>query len=329
MAPPLFSIVIPTYNRARRAVAAVRSALWQTDPGFECLVVDDGSADDTRARLEPLSGPRLRLFFNAVNRGQHVCRNQAIREAKGEWIAFLDSDDLFLPRRLERVRAAIEARPDVGFWFTNAYVHRYGRIVGTLFDPARAIPEGRVPGYYAVGDERLPYVTSVVVVRREAFLKTGFFREDLKFLEDTELYARMLEGGLKVGALREPSVVRFLHEGNITQGHLIGYAEALEALESASTPPEAAARLKARFARQGAEYLLKALQPEAARAFLLREAGPAARSSPLYAKTFIPAPALRAAKALRRGWLMLRHHPAFASRELREVQRLIDPLLDA
>lgn len=326
---PFFSIVIPTYKRARQVTAAVRSALWQTEKDFECLVVDDGSKDDTQAKLEAIDDPRLRCFFNADNKGQHASRNQAIREAKGEWIAFLDNDDLYLPRRLEAVKAAIMDRPDVGFWFTNAYVHRYGRIVGTLFDPARPITEGKVPGYYAVGDEHLPYVTTVVVVRREAFLKTGFFREDLKMLEDTELYARMIGGGLQVGVVREPLAVRTLHEGNFTHAHRIGYIESLEALKGSGAPPETAARIREKSIWEGADYFLKSLKPGVAREFLLKEAGPGARFSLLYAKTFIPEPALRAAKALRKGYLMLRHHPAFASRELREVHRLIDPLLNA
>jgi glycosyltransferase involved in cell wall biosynthesis len=329
MTAPFFSIVCPNYSRARQVCAAVRSALWQTCPDFEMIVVDDGSKDDSAARLSAIKDPRLKLLLNKTNAGQHAARNQAIKAARGEWIAFLDNDDLYLPRRLETMRREIERRPEVGFWFSNAYVHRYGRIVGTLFDPRREIPQGKVPGYYAVGDRFLPYVTTVVVVRRAAFEKTGYFRTDLKMLEDTELYARMLEGGLPVGAVREPLAVRTLHEGNFTRAHKLGFVESIEALKNSNPPPDVEAGIRRRFVEDGAVYFLKSGEPELARELLLKELGEEAKSSPLYLRTFIPAPALKAAKALRKGWLRLRHHPALASRELKEVYRLIDPLLSA
>ncbi len=328
MASPFFSIVCPNYSRARQVVAAVRSALWQTETDFEMIVVDDGSKDDSQARLAEIKDPRLKCIFNSTNGGQHAARNQAIKSARGEWIAFLDNDDLYLPRRLEVMRAAITARPETGFWFSNAYVHRYGRIVGTLFDPKRAIPEGRVPGYYAVGDEYLPYVTTVVVVRRSAFEKTGYFRQDLKMLEDTELYTRMIGGGLQVGVVREPLAVRTLHEGNFTRAHQIGFVESLEALKAAQAPPEVTARIHEKFAWDGARYFLKSGQPASRASFCSRRSGPQSKSSLLYAETYIPEGALKAAKAARKAFLRLRHHPAFASRELREVSRLISPLLD-
>ena len=327
MTTPLFSIVIPTYNRARQVVAAVKSALWQTDADFECLVVDDGSRDDTQVRLEQIKDPRLKCAFNKVNKGQHASRNQAIRSAKGEWIAFLDNDDLFLPGRLAAVRATIAGRPSVGFWFTNAYIHRYDRIIGTLFDPARDIPEGRLPGHYALGDTYLPYVTTAVVVRRDAFLKTGFFREDLRMLEDTELYTRMIGGGLEVGALREPSAVRFLHEGNFTQDHRLGFVESVEALKAAGLPAETVAVLRNNFSCDGAEYFWKSLRPALARELLLNEVGPGARGSLFYCKTFIPTPFLRLSKAARKAYLQVRHQPLLSPPDVREVYRLIAPLL--
>lgn len=317
--------MIPTYNRAKRVAAAVRSVLAQTERNWECFVVDDGSTDDTKAALAGFADQRLRLIFNEKNRGQHACRNHAIRLAKAPWISFLDSDDLFLPERLVTLRRAIESRPAAGFWFTNAYVWRFGRIVGTLFDPGRALPQGKVPGWYAVGDEFLPYVTSTVVVRREAFEKTGFFREDLRILEDTELYGRMLGQGLEVAALGQPTVVRFLHEAQITRDHRKDFEESMEALRSSGAPPEQAARVRAKVAREVAEYLWRDLQPAAARELLSREL-PAERGC-AYWKTYVPAAALAPLKAARAGWLRLRHHPALASAREREVARWVESVL--
>jgi glycosyltransferase involved in cell wall biosynthesis len=327
LSEPLFSVVLPTFNRAASAAAAVRSVLAQTDARWECLVVDDGSTDDTRKTLSKFSDPRLRFFWNEKNRGQHACRNQAIRAARGEWIAFLDSDDLFLPRRLESLAAALAARPGAGFWFTNAYVQRWGRLIGRLFEPTREIPEGKVPGWYAVGDGRLPYVTTMVCVRRGAFEKTGFFREDLRILEDTELYARMFRDGLEVGVLREPLAVRFLHEGQITRDHERDFLESMEALRASGAPSDAAAALRAKVAREVAGYLWRALKPAAARRLLETELGAEARATALWWATWIPPALLIPARVARKAFLRLRWG-AFAPPEFRAAQAVVDGLLN-
>lgn len=326
MSAPLFSVVMPTYRRAASTAAAVRSVLAQTDGRWECLVVDDGSGDGTRAALSGFTDPRLRFFWNERNRGQHACRNQAIREARGEWIAFLDSDDLFLPERLARLAAAIASRPSAGFWFTNAWVHRWDRLIGLLFDPSREIPEGKVPGWYAVGDRWLPYVTTMVCVRKSAFEKTGFFREDLRILEDTELYARMFAGGLEVGVLREPLAVRFIHEGQITRDHQRDFLESMEALKNSGAPAEIAAAHRVRVAREVAGYLWKSLKPAEARALLEKELGASVRSTALWWATFVPPALLSPARSAREALMRLRWGP-FAPREAQETLRLVNDLL--
>jgi glycosyltransferase involved in cell wall biosynthesis len=319
---PFFSVVVPTYNRAGQVAAAVRSVLAQTDRDFECLVVDDGSTDGTREVLSRFDDTRLKLIFNEKNRGQHACRNQAIRLAEGEWIAFLDSDDVFLPARLAALRLNIHQQPLTGFLFTNAYIHRYGRIIGLLFDPARDIPEGVVPGYYAVGDAFLPYVTTMVAIRREAFARFGYFREDLRILEDTELYARMLDGGLEVGALRQPLAVRFLHEGQITRDHLKDFEESMIALNSSGAPPEQMIRVRLKVAAEVAEYLWRSGRSDEARDLWRRELG--SMPLPFFLKTALPGPALGLLRQARRLYLSARFHPAMAPQEYRNIATLVD-----
>ncbi len=323
-AAPLFSVVLPTYNRAKSVAAAVRSVIAQTEADFECLLVDDGSTDDTRRELSAFSDPRLRTWFNAANRGQHACRNQAIREARGSWIAFLDSDDLYLPGRLEALKSAIASAPEIDFWFTNAYVHRYGRVIGTLFPRSRPLPRGAVPGYYAVGDEHLPYVTSTVVLRRSLFDQVGFFREDLRILEDTELYARMFLGGAKVAGLGEPSAVRFLHEGQITRDYIRDFIESAEAIRSAQPPPATALRLRRKIALENATYLWKALQPTPARRLLIQEWGPSVKIRWAYIRTFLPIDFLGLLRGMRRLWLGARYHPLLAPSEFNRISKLIE-----
>lgn len=99
----LVSIVMPSYNTARYIAAAVGSVMAQTYGDWELIIVDDNSTDDTDAAVAPfLSDPRIRYLKNECNSGAALSRNRALREAGGRWIAFLDSDDLWAPDKLEK-----------------------------------------------------------------------------------------------------------------------------------------------------------------------------------------------------------------------------------
>lgn len=98
----LVSIIMPSYNTANYIAASIQSVLDQTYPNWELLLVDDCSTDDTDAVVAPfLSDARIRYLKNERNSGAAISRNRALREAKGRWIAFLDSDDLWYPTKLE------------------------------------------------------------------------------------------------------------------------------------------------------------------------------------------------------------------------------------
>ena len=105
----LVSIIMPSYNTAQYIADSIRSVQAQTYENWELLIVDDCSTDDTDGVVTSfLSDPRIRYLKNAVNSGAAVSRNYALREANGRWIAFLDSDDLWFPEKLERQLAFME-----------------------------------------------------------------------------------------------------------------------------------------------------------------------------------------------------------------------------
>ncbi len=106
------SVIIPTYNRAALVAEAVASVLAQTWRDFEVLVVDDGSTDGTIEALAPYAS-RLRLLRRESRGGVSAARNTGIKAARGEWLAFLDSDDLWLPEKLSRQMAYLAAHPDL------------------------------------------------------------------------------------------------------------------------------------------------------------------------------------------------------------------------
>src|SRR5580698_5910388 len=97
---PKVSVVIPRYNRAAEVPKAIKSALAQTVSDLEVIVVDDGSSDDTGKILEKAFGNRIR-YYAQENQGASVARNRGVEEARGEWIAFLDSDDYWDREKLE------------------------------------------------------------------------------------------------------------------------------------------------------------------------------------------------------------------------------------
>jgi glycosyltransferase involved in cell wall biosynthesis len=125
---PLISIVIPAYNRADKIEASIKSVQDQTYPHWEIIVSDDGSKDNTKAVVEKamVRDHRIQLISREKNAGAQAARNAGIRASKGEWIAFLDSDDQWLPDSLER-RLKIAMRENVPVVHSNAYILHPGR----------------------------------------------------------------------------------------------------------------------------------------------------------------------------------------------------------
>jgi glycosyltransferase involved in cell wall biosynthesis len=115
---PVVSVVVPTYNRAACIGASVGSLLAQTGVDFEVVVVDDGSTDDTRARLDAIADPRLRVI-TAPHGGVAAARNAGVAACRGRYVAFHDSDDEALPGRLARPVEVLAARPELGLVIMN------------------------------------------------------------------------------------------------------------------------------------------------------------------------------------------------------------------
>lgn len=111
----LVSIIMPSYNTAPYIKETIQSVLNQTYEDWELLIVDDCSTDNTDEVLDEIHDPRIRIFKNECNSGAAVSRNRALREAKGQWIAYLDSDDLWMPEKLEK---QIEFMESHGYTFS-------------------------------------------------------------------------------------------------------------------------------------------------------------------------------------------------------------------
>jgi glycosyltransferase involved in cell wall biosynthesis len=181
------SVVIPTYNAAELVCETVRSALAQTAPPAEVIVIDDGSSDDTRQRLASFGKP-VRYIYQE-NQGVSAARNRGIHESTGEFIAFLDADDVWHPRKLERQVAVLNAHPEFALVGT--------RVVdwpGENFPPD---PENEAASPSIVPLEKLAVrnylVTSSVMVRRAVLGQVGDFDRSLHGPEDYDLWLRVAQ----------------------------------------------------------------------------------------------------------------------------------------
>jgi hypothetical protein len=326
---PFFSVVIAAFNRGGMLSSALRSIQLQTLEDFEVWAVDDGSTDSVPEVMASFAADkRFQVITLKPNRGMNAARNCALEKVRGTHVTFLDSDDLWLPNRLEAFAARLRAPGAPGFLFSNAYLLRFGRVVGVLFDPAKDIPEGKVPGYYAVGDRWLPYVTSNVSIRRDAFERWGNFASGLK-ATDTELFARFLSQGLETGVLKTPLAVRRLHEDQITAGHAENYKQSLASFSATGAPPDILARLREDVAAEVALHLVKAGRPGEARSFLTETLGEKAKALPAWRLSGQPAWLLGALRDARASYLRNRYRPAFLPADYRAAWDVIAPLLAA
>ncbi|MGC4007102.1 MAG: glycosyltransferase [Pirellulales bacterium] len=184
---PRVSVIIPTYNRAETLIEAVESVLAQSFRDYEIVVADDGSTDDTAARLAPYLD-RL-CYDTAPNRGQSAARNRAARSARGEILAFLDSDDLWTP---DRLAAQLPLFDDAALGWSYCDMDYFGdeRSSSRPSSFHKTPPHrGRILKSLIV--DGCPMHTPTLMVRKELFFAVGGYDEALRVFEDHDLYYRL------------------------------------------------------------------------------------------------------------------------------------------
>ncbi|WP_018131684.1 glycosyltransferase family 2 protein [Effusibacillus pohliae] len=206
---PTISVVIPTYNRAAYVCQAIDSILNQTYRDFEILVVDDGSTDSTRKQVAAF-GDQVR-YIHQANRGPSAARNIGILHAKGEYIAFCDSDDRFLPEKLEKQLNYIRNHPNCRFlysWYYN--VDQRGQI--TKLRKPRAC-KSREHLQYCLFTRKFTIRTSTVLVHKRCFKRAGLFNEKYWYSQDWDMWMR-LAAYYRGHCLQEPLAEYRQHDDN-------------------------------------------------------------------------------------------------------------------
>lgn len=197
---PLVSVIIPVYNGERFLGEALRSVFTQAYEPFEVLVVDDGSTDGSRCIAEQFSGVRV---LSGPHQGVSRARNRAVAASQGDFLAFLDADDIWLPGKLSGQVAMARTQPQFG--------------VVMVWQDYRF--DGAVPAWFrgpTDGGAEPGFMPSSWLVRRDCWDLVGPFAPDLTHGEDIDWLSRARHLGVEVGTVEERLLTRRIHAGNVS-----------------------------------------------------------------------------------------------------------------
>jgi len=211
------SIIIPTYNYGRYIQRAINSALQQSYPNIDVIVVDDGSTDNTQAILAEY-GDTIRNIKQR-NQGASAARNHGISEAHGDYIAFLDADDYYLPGNISTKVEYLVSHPEYQWCYSDwAWVDEQGTIAGYGHEPKQSMAHYKLQGDVfsdVLGGLRLG--TNVFLFRRSILLHAGGFDEQLTTLEDYDLFLR-ISRDFPIGYIDQALCHIYAHSGSLGMG---------------------------------------------------------------------------------------------------------------
>jgi glycosyltransferase involved in cell wall biosynthesis len=185
---PLISVIVPAYNSAKTVLETVHSVLNQSLQDLELIVIDDGSTDDTLSVLDSVTDPRLKVF-SFENAGTPTSRNRGIERALGEFLSFIDADDLWAPDKLEKQLQALQGQPEAGVAYSWTLIMD---AAGKKFYPGNCeVYEGDVHAHLLLSN----FIASGsnILVRREAAESIGGFDPSLGSHEDWDYYLRLAQ----------------------------------------------------------------------------------------------------------------------------------------
>lgn len=187
-APPFFSVVIPVYNKASTLARTLRSVFAQTYRDYEVVIVDDGSTDESLKVVESIAQEHDNIkVISQTNAGVSAARNRGIQESCGEWIAFLDADDIWLPGILQEFCSLIKEFPSAGMVGANYYRQEGRRLLARTYKPQHLLLN-----FFAIFlPLSIPFNSSSHAVRKCLLVRGGGFNAQLSFFEDAELLFRL------------------------------------------------------------------------------------------------------------------------------------------
>lgn len=218
---PIISVIIAAYNAAQYLTEAIQSVLDQTYQDFEVIVVDDGSIDNTREIVHQFNDSRLKYIYQE-NKGMANARNNGIKVSRGEYITFLDADDIFLPDKFSSQVMFLKQHPNIGLvvggWI---YIDKNGQHLGK-YEPWNNFPQLNTSTLLY----SCPLIPAAVLIASEWLKRIGLFDENLKGVADWDLWLRLVVAGCRIEWNNQLVCMYRLHEGNTSsQAKLMGTEE--------------------------------------------------------------------------------------------------------
>jgi GT2 family glycosyltransferase len=274
-ASPAVSVIVPAYNTARFIAEALQSVFAQTFRDYEVIIVNDGSPDteDLRAAIAPYRG-RI-VYIEQENRGPSGARNTGIRAARAELVAFLDSDDCWLPTLLEEQLALLRQEPPADLVYSDAVV--FGESVSGAPTSMQRYPSEGPVTFQSVLTERCGVIMQTVVARKHALIQAGLFDESFRTVEDFDLWLRLAHTGARIRYQRRVLARYRLRPDSLTSSRPRMYRNLVQVLEKVARTleltPTARGLLAQRLERahafldltEGEQYLFQRQFAEASR----------------------------------------------------------------
>ncbi len=230
---PKVSVIIPTYNRAGLILETVESVRDQTYSHWEMIIVDDGSDDNTEELIMQLNDDRIHYIKAGRSGIGGKVKNTGIKKASGEFIAFVDSDDLWDKTKLEKQITALQQNPEADFCLTNGYNFK---VKGEPIDFFQKKKGGMKVDdiFVSLFRSEAPGFTQVLLLKKECLEKTGLFKEERSFSDLDFIIS--LASHFKAVILYEPLVFRRLHSSNyIHPNWEKSYKEGIDIIKSNKT----------------------------------------------------------------------------------------------
>lgn len=188
---PRFSVVIAVFNKENYIAETLKSVLTQTFTDFEVVILNDGSTDNSEAEILKFTDPRIR-YFSEENQGAGAARNFVIKEAKNDFIALLDADDIWLPFYLEEQNKLITKFPNESIFATAIAIEKKGTIHSSQYSIISLLQnEIHLVDFFSASSLNSILTSSSTVIHRKVFSKIGYYDPSIKSGQDTDLWIRM------------------------------------------------------------------------------------------------------------------------------------------
>ena len=221
----MISIVIPLYNKEKDIEATLQSVLIQSFQDYEIVIVDDGSVDKSAQIVKGMNDPHIRYIYQQ-NSGPSAARNHGVREAKADWILFLDADDCLEPGALQMFEDLRIQNPNICIFSANFYLETEGKKELLSQKPL----EGIVPNNFLAWFNYYMILCAGSVMYKKTLLQSVRFREDLRRYEDAEMQFQLMRN-YKIYHTQRPSVTYNLGSASASKGRptikedFVGYIE--------------------------------------------------------------------------------------------------------